>query len=344
MTQSEADTALADRLYATHMAFELAQWRGPARHELIAREVAAFWSWAQVTPLRSVVHARYAHAAAERVLLDVTLPQSLSTTLGRLAAALINLDINRDTRLCDVVDETLFNDGVTLFIELERLRERVLSKALDSPVYAALVSEVLYQGIKDYMFSDANAFSGIPGVSSLLKGSASAVNRRVPGFEAQVEKRVRAYIEANLARTLARSQARLLETLDAPRIRALAADVWAQTRDNTLSVTDMLADDDVDALAAFGVRVWRELRQTPYMAEVLEAALEALYAQYGERPLSDLFEQFGVTRHVLAQEVDALADPVIDALLESGGLEAFIARRLQPFYASAAFAQALQAP
>lgn len=342
MTGTGHDAGVADRLYAAHVAFELRQWRGKTRRRRLRQEVDALWDWAQTTPVDAVLDADQARQIVRRLLLDGDLPDSLGTLLGYLAASLVEMDINRRTRVRDVVDQALFDDGVGLFVALEDLRKRLIEQALDSPVYAAIATDVLYQGIKDYIFSDHGALGNIPGVGSLLRGSASAVNRRVPGLEAQVEKRVRAYIEANIGKTLARSQALLRESLDADRIRAIADEVWAAARDMNLSMADVLTNDDIDTLAAFGLRAWRDLRPTEYAAELLAAGVDAFYARYGSRSLAELLGDVGVDRALLLQEVEALAEPVIDALLETGWLQAAIERRLAPFYRSKAFVDALE--
>ncbi len=334
-----SDTART--LYEAHLAFELSQWQGKTLDKRLAQEIKTFWTWAKKTRLDALIHVDDVRGAAERLALDMPLPDALATLIGEIASHLIELDINRETRVQDVIDESLFDDGVTLFIELEDLRERLIKRVLDSPVYTALASDVLYQGIKDYIFSDKGAINNIPGVSSLIRGSTSAVNKRMPGLEAQVEKRVRAYIENNTAKTLARSEALLLESLDEARIRAIAAEIWAAIHDAKLSITDVVDHSEVDALVAFGLRVWRELRETEYVGRLVDEGVIAFFDNYGDRPITDVLERVGVTRELLSQEAETPAPPVVEALEETGWLKAFIERRLAPFYESKAFKDAL---
>ncbi len=331
----------ARALYDAHLAFELGQWQGTTLDKRLAREIDTFWTWAIKTRLDALVDVDDVRGAAERLALDMRLPDTLAVLIGDIASQLIELDINRETRVQDVIDQSLFDDGVALFIELEDLRELLIKRVLDSPVYTALASDVLYQGIKDYIFSDSGAINSIPGVSSLIRGSTSAFNKRMPGLEAQVEKRVRAYIENNTVKTLARSEASLLESLDEARIRAIAAEIWGAIHDAKLSVADVVNRDEVDTLTAFGLRVWRELRETEYVGRLVDEGVIAFFDNYGERPIAEVFEQVGVTRELLAQEAETLAPTVVEALRETGWLEAFIERRLAPFYESKAFEDAL---
>lgn len=343
-THDDGMTAAARRVYAAHVTFELQQWQGSARQQRLAQEVDAFCAWAQSTPLCAVLDASRARTLAGHVLLDATPNEALSRVLGQIAARLARLECNQRTHMRDVVDAALLDEAVELFIAMPQLRQRLLHQALHNPLFITIATELLYQGIKDYVFADNGILQGIPAVGSLLRGSASAFNRRVPGLEAQVEKRVRAFLEANMGKTLARSEALLLDVLDAPRIRQIAAQAWAQVRDMPLSAVDVLTDTDVEAMAALGLRFWGELRQTDYVAQLLDAGVQEFYRHYGDLPMTAVLEQWGFDSSRLAQGVADLADPLLDAGLESCQLQAFIERRLAPFYRSPALLHALADP
>lgn len=330
----------AEALLSAHVAFELEQWRGPAALQRLHEEVDAFWDWAEVTPLNDVVSGDTIRGVAERLALDMDLPDALAGIIGAVADDLIRLDLNRETLIQDVMDQRLFDDGVGLFIDLEELRSRLIKRVLDSPVYTALASDVLYQGIKDYIFSDSGAIRSIPGVSRLIKGSSSAVSRRLPGLEAQVEKRVKAYIENNTAKTLARSEQYLLDTLDEARIRALADELWAAVCSQPLSVDDAVDADELQQLVDYGLRIWQELRQTEYLGQMVDEAVVAYFERHGRDVLTTLFGHVGVDRELLYQEAESLVPAVISGLDETGFLEDLVRRRLAAFYDSEAFAAA----
>lgn len=343
MTQSQQMSSAAQALFEAHVAFELSQWRGDAAPQALEAEVDAFWRWAQATALTDVIDADTVAATAERLALDMPLPDRLAAVIGTIVDDLIRLDVNRRTRVQDVIDQTLFDDGVALFIELEELRARLIERALDSPVYSALASDVLYQGIKDYIFSDTGAIKSIPGVSSLIKGSTSAIGRRMPGLEEQVEKRVRAYIENNTMKTLARSQQRMIESLDAERIRAIADEIWQEIHDRPLAPGEVIDTHELQTLVDYGLRIWQELRQTEYVGQLVDAGVRSYFAHYGDASIAELLGHVGIDRELLRREAATLAPDVIEGLAETGLLEAVIRRRLAAFYGSDACEQALAA-
>lgn len=342
MSESPDTAHAAAALLDAHVAFELAQWQGGPGAARMTRLVDLFWQWAGQTTLSQVVSADTVRGAAERLALDMELPDALAGVIGGIADELVWLETNRETRVQDVVDQALFDDGVTLFIELEELRARLIKRLLDSPVYTALAGDVLYQGIKDYIFADSGAINSIPGVSKLLKGSSSAVSRRLPGLEAQVERRVKAYIENNTAKTLARSEAYLLDSLDAERIRAIADDIWESVHDKPLSIDDVVDSAELQKLIDYGLRVWQELRETEYVGVMVDEAVQRYFAQHGGQTLTELMGHVGIDRDLLAAEAQTLAPEIVAGLAETGLLEPLVREQLEPFYQSDAFENAMK--
>lgn len=326
----------ARKLLDAHVAFELRQWRGRTLEKHLRKEVKTFWAWAADTELRAVADARLVRDAARRLVLEIELDDELTATVADIARHLVAHPVNRKTPLKKIVGRDLFDRGVDLVAELDDLRERLIHRTLQSGFYRMLASDLLYRGIKDYLFSDQALLQRIPGVSSLLRKGAGTVNKRLPGLEAQIEKRVRAYLETNLQRTLDRSEAFLLATLTGERIRELAEDVWQAAADRQLALDDVLDDGEIDELAGFALQAWRHLRATDYVRTLVDAGIEHFFELWGDRPLTEVMAQAGIDRAVLEREALTLAPPVLDALHDSGYLEALIRRRLEPFYSSAA--------
>ncbi|MDA3922962.1 MAG: hypothetical protein PF501_20135 [Salinisphaera sp.] len=342
MSDSSESKRMARALLEAHVAFELAQWQGKSGAKRMRQLVDTVWQWAGETQLSSVVSVDTVRGAAERLALDMALPDVLAGVIGAIADELIRLETNRDTQIQDVVDQALFDDGVALFIELEELRARLIKRLLDSPVYTALAGDVLYQGIKDYIFADSGAINSIPGVSKLLKGSSSAVSKRLPGLEAQVERRVKAYIENNTAKTLARSEQYLLDSLDAERIRSIADEIWEAVHDKPLSIEDVVDSNEIQKLVDYGLRIWQELRQTEYVGVMVDEAVQRYFTHHGEQTLAELMAHVGIDRDLLLAEAQTLGPEIVAGLSETGLLEQLVRDQLEPFYQFDAFKDAMK--
>lgn len=335
---------MSDRLQAVldaHVAFELRQWRGKTLEKHLAAEASAIWEWASALPLNQLADVERVQAAARRLALELPLPDELAETVAAMARHLLRLPLHRETTVSEVLDQTVYEEGVELTAGLGRAREALIRGAGENPVYAALASELIYHGIKDYLFSDQALLKRIPGVSSLVNAGTSAVNRGAPGLEAQVEKRVRSYIESNLSRTLERSEEFLLEALTPERIRELGDELWGLLADQPLAIDDALADEDIDALVWYGHRLWGQLRETEYVAALVDEGVAHFFALHGDDSAASLLERVGVTEDVLVDEACTLLPPLVEVARETGFLEAFVRRRLEPFYRSKAAAEAI---
>lgn len=342
MTDSQAKRdARRERLRAAHKAFEHRQWQGQSGQARLARGIDHVWAWADRVTLAELVSQATLTEAVRRAALTRNLPAELAAMIGAIAEDVLRDPVHRDTRVGDVLDPVRFDDGVALFVSLETLRARLFEYLLDSPVYSALASDLLYQGIKDYIFSDSGAIQSIPGVSRLIRGSSSAVARRMPGLEAQVEKRVRSYIQNNTSRVLARSRSYLLASLDGARIHALADELWADTADRPLAVAELLSPAELQRLVDYGLALWRDLRESEYVDALVERSVQSFYIHYGEHTLTTLLTLIGLDRATLDAEAAALGPELLAALADTGLLDTLIADQLDEFYDSAAFAEAL---
>lgn len=335
-------TAIAlQELLEAHVAFESEQWRGQALVKHVDEQARALWGWLDTVSLNQIIKVEQAQEVARRQLLESSLPGAPSEAMTELVRQILHLPLHNETRLHEVLDQTLYEEGVELAASMEQARTALIRGISDNPVYAALASELIYNGIRDYLSSDQTLFKRVPGLSSLFNAGADVINRNAPGLEAEVEKRVRAYIENNLAQTLRNSEQVLLEMLTADRIRALGGQVWNMIANRSLAVDEALNNDDVDALVSYGHRLWCQLRETEYMAELVDASMARLFDIYGDKNITQLFEGFGLDEDTFTEQMTTLLPPLFEAADTSGHLEAVIRRRLESFYESDAAARVL---
>ncbi|MDX1495933.1 MAG: hypothetical protein R3352_00105 [Salinisphaeraceae bacterium] len=313
-----------------HVAFELKQWRGKTLEKRIKEDIKAFWEWADDVRVDELSSAERVTDIAKRLVHDMPLPEDIAGIIGTIAKHLVNLPVNRETRVADVIDAELYEEGTELIIELRELREQAIRQGVNSPVYGTLVSEILYNGIRDYLTSDNAVTQKIPGVSSLLNKGAGAISKRIP----DLENRLRSSVEKNLNRTIRQSEKFLLDMLTDERIRHISEELWEMIQHSHLSVADVISNDDIDEIVAFGMKVWLHLRETDYLVETIREGIEHFFDEYGEYSVAALLDSIGVNKKLLQTEALTSVPPVIAVLDESGFLEATIRRRLEPFYNS----------
>lgn len=319
-----------EKLLDAHIAFELSQWQGKTLDRRLKEESKAFWTWANSISLNQFSSAEQIIDIARRFTADMPLPEEIAGIIGTVAKHLVALPVNRETRVTDVMPDTLITEGVELIVELRHLREEIIHQSVNGPLYSTLVTEILYNGIRDYMTSENALTQKVPGMGKLIKKGGDALSRRIPNLE----ERLRGFIEKNMENTVAQSERFLLNALSDERIRHIAEEIWEMTKRSHLSVAEILNEDEVDAIVAYGFRLWLHLRETDYLQALIAEAIEKVFEEYGETKLSRLLTRVGVTKKLIEHETLTIGPQLVSVLQESGYLEATIRRRLEPFYAS----------
>lgn len=323
-------TALLD----AHVAHELSAWTENVEQTL-QQEVDAIWHWASATPLNKLTNAKRVKSIAQRLVIDMPLPDSIAELVAGIAVHLIQLPINRETQISDVVSEELVDSTVEQILALSELRDAIIAGSVESPLFSMLVSDILYNGIRGYMVAGTEKLGSMSG---LLSKGAGAIGKRLDG---QMEKRLRGYIENNAKVIGRQSQTFLQEALTESRIRELVDEIWTVVQDSHLSVAELIDEDEVRRFAAFGQQVWESLRETEYMQQMIFSGIDAYFAQFGRKKISAVLDAIGVDNALLQTEAAAIAPAVLQSLNDTGYLEATIRRRLESFYNSEAAAKLL---
>ncbi len=257
-------TTTAAELLEAHVAFELTQWRGKTLDKRIKEDISAFWDWAKKLRLDEFSSAAQVTDIAQRLVHEMPLPEGITSVIGTVAKHLIALPVNAETHIADVMDEELYDEGTELIISLRELREQLIKQAVNSPVYGNLVSEILFNGIRDYMTSDSAITQKIPGMSSLISKGAGALSKRMP----DLENKLRSSVDKNLSRTIRQSEKFLNDSLTDTRIRSIAEELWGMIQHSHLSVADVLEEEEIDEIIAYGFKLWLHLRETDYLVAV----------------------------------------------------------------------------
>lgn len=333
----------ADKLLEAHIAFELKRWTSSKMTKELEPLLDGLWAWLENTHLSAMLEADTAVDTALRWLDDWYLPDTLTVLVGSIAKRLVQLPVNTETRIGDVVDDELYEAGVELIVDMDQLRENLIKQATESPLYAMLISNVLYSGIRDYLSSSSGAVQKVPGMGSLLSKGSAALNKRMPGLESAIEDRLRNFIRGNTEKSIRNSQQFLLDALGPEQIRELSDEIWRDAKDARLSVSDMVSNQDIDRLASFGLQVWHELRQTEYIQELVREGIQGFYEVYGSQSLAELLKHLGLDRETLDTEIRTLAPDLLKHARDTGLLESALRLQLEPFYRSSACTKLLKA-
>jgi hypothetical protein len=334
---TKASNDLADALLEQHVKHELSSLKGAKLRRFLEQEVDELFSYASRITLGRITSAEQVMGLIRRVVINMELDPGIPEMAADMATKVLNAPIQKTTRLNEIITREQASGFLEEALELKNQRERVISEIMTHPVYQELVSNLVYQGIVNYLYEDNLITKSVPGVGSMMKFGKRMANRAVPGLDETFERRLKAWLSDSLPGLIARSEQFLHKSLTDDELRDSVMAVWGSLEDRTIAeLQDGLGDVQLQEFVVLGYEFWLQFRKTPYFEGCVEAVVNHLFERYGDRPLLDLLGDIGVNQELVMAEIDGYALPVIDVLREEGYLEALIRRRLTPFYKSAA--------
>lgn len=331
--------SLQERLLDAHVAFMLDELTGPGFAALVEEEVKASLGEAVRLTLNDVVTRDMIKETAKVYAVDLELHGAMPELVGDIARAIYSHAMHDQTHIEEVLPETAFREMLDKAIDMKALRQRLIHESVTSPLYSALLSDVLYHGILGYLKHNPLT-RHLPGAKAALKLGRSVLG--MTGVEASLEDGLKQYIHTNIRASLQESERFLQQRISDERIENTALDIWEQLHQRKVGMfRQYISSRDVEDFFVIAYEYWRELRQSPYYSTLIDIGVDAFFDKYGDTPLPDLLTEVGLNTDMLVREAMRFAPPILTVLKERGMLEPLLRRRLQRFYQSGVLADIL---
>ena len=292
--------------------------------------------------LKEAVSAAQVRGVAKRYAVDLDLKGGIPELVSNVANALYASPAHDKTKVVDVLPEAHFIDMLDKSLELESLRGDLVRGIASTPIFTAFASDLLYNGIRDYVATQSEAAQRIPGASSMMKLGKSVLNRARPDLEHSVEQGLRKYISRTVEATAHQSAELLIKRLDNRTLRGMALEIWQGLKHAPVGhFKREIRQLDLEEFFVLGYAYWGDLRKSKYFIALLDAGIDSFYSQYGGETLTTLLDDLGITPDMMIDEGMRFAPPVIKLLAKKKMLEPTIRRQLADFYASPAVAEIL---
>lgn len=208
---------------------------------------------------------------------------------------------------------------------------RVVNRIYHSPVTAHWAAWFVYHITIDTLRRNREIADTIPGVSTLLRLTASVSSRLAPSLPETVDVRFRELTERIAQYLVMRSQNITDEDAREPIVEA-ALELWDEHAHSSLSALgSAVTSEDIEDFLILAFEFWRDFRQTSYFRTIVSEGIGYFFEKYSDQTLADILEEVGVTRQDMIEEALRFAPPIIDLVSENGMLEHFIRRQFEPF-------------
>lgn len=330
-----------EALLEAHIAFMLDDLAGAGLPTLIESVLDGLLDDATRIALEEAVTCDMIKATARTYAIELDLKGGIPELIGEVVRALHAHPIHQRTALSDLVTDRRFRELLDHALALKSVREHLVTGVIRSRMYESFASELLYNGIREYLASNAIT-RGIPGARSAMKLGRAMVSRATSGFEDAIEEGLKRQIGRTVTSVSERMARPLIDGERDENLREFALDFWQQVRDTQLGdFTRQLSAVEIEELFVTLYETWRELRGTEFIGAMIDAGIDCFFDKYGDATLAELLDDLGITRTLMLAEALRFGPRVIAALHGRGLLEPSIRRLLERFYRSGKVEQVL---
>lgn len=333
MSQSIQETL--QQLEQLQVKFLLDRLQGEGLVATITREAEAFYGWGNTATVSSVIDAEKLKQHISRLVKTVPFTAELRGIVVQAVITAVESDLNDSANLKTLVPKKEYDKAITHYATFEKVRMDIVRLILESPIYSELISDVLYHGIKDYVLKENPLTKNVPGVSSLMKLGAKGLNKAMPKLEETAETTIKKFINANLRSSVDLSERILNNALSENNIRSIADHFWSTLSEKQFSRAKKYVEEDkVNDTARLVEEFWFEIREAEYLHNMIHQIVDYIFANYGERTVSDLFNNLGYDQAFVVPELQKMLPDLLQREAVQELLKQRIRANLRDFYSS----------
>ena len=326
--------ATAKALLEAHTRHVMQHLSGEALTALIDEETAVFCDWLAERPVNTLVDEVRVRDFLLRNIFDVTPSEQLLTQISTIVTCALQSPLNGKTRLEELLNVREYDLIIDRLIGLEELRRDLVHAFMQSPSVTQLISDLVYNGVKNYLAENSSIAKKLPGVSSLMKMGKGMMER--VGADEALEGALKSYVKRNTRSTMEMSERLVARSLETPKLKTVSHQFWQRIKVTHLDhITRYVEADDVEDVVSIGNTLWNHFRQTGYARGLLNELVHTWFENWGGEPAITVLEDLGLNKARLQQEARLLLEPLAVELKKSGHLEARVRTHLERFYASA---------
>ncbi|TQL70202.1 hypothetical protein FB381_4131 [Nocardioides albertanoniae] len=335
MTESD----LAQRLLDAHVAHEVAALRGVRFLDLVTGEIDFALSNGRELTLDQVMPRDLIKDVALKYVSTFRLPGAIPEVVAAIATRLKAHPANR-TPLGKVVSRPRATELIEALVEMRTLREQVLRSLADNSGVQAGVGTLVRGTAKGAVDSGRRFADNLPGGAfgfSVAERVAGRMAGSVKGTQvgAAVDQSARELAERGAGALLGYLSDTAATSVSDHEVRDALLEAWDTLATRPLSeIVDLIDDEQLVAVFVGLYQVWLDVRDSAYLAALIDTGVDYFFDTYGSFTLVALLEEWGLGRDDLVEEALRFGPPVIEALAEAGVLERLVRRRLSSFYDS----------
>ncbi|MBF0224229.1 MAG: hypothetical protein HQK76_02125 [Desulfobacterales bacterium] len=323
-------------LLEAHVNYELNCFKGNNLKKTIEDEINALFDWFSKTHVKDIITQNQLEDIILENLIKDEVPNEAIDTIIDFAKELHTYVEKDETIVEDVISKENHDKVADVVISMEELRHELIYQVVSGSIYSRMLSDVLYNGIKEFMLTSENIVNKfLPGASALIKMGQGFINKAAPKLEETIDKQLKVFITANIKKFISQSEKFLNGVLDEKFLKKVSNEIWDSVSKQKISyVTDYYYPDHTESLTPILNDIWFDFRHTNFFNGLNKELIRYFFEKFGNDTVLEFFNKIGLKKELIIKKALNIVAPIIERESVINHIEERIRYRLTEFYNS----------
>lgn len=301
-----------------------------AKRDAVADELLNFYQWFRKQRLADLWSFQDLNALLQQQLLNTPASAHLVEQIAEHIQFFLIHPANEKTQIQDLI--SVFTvDQLAQYVASKRgHRERLIKTVVNNQAFSAMLSQLIQHAIQDYL--DNSMVKHVPGVSQFMKMGRSVLESVT---DQDLENTVQQYLQRNILKISQMSENVLNQRFDDEKLYHFQAELWHKIKTKPLTVLrDYIEINDLPKTVGLAHDIWEHTRQSDYLKQQLHDGLHTWYSRNQQHTFDVLLRDLNICEDLVSEQLNALLQPLIAKMIDSGYLRERSRAVLREFYYS----------
>jgi hypothetical protein len=323
-------------LLKAHLEYEIKQFKGKVFENHIDDNIIRLFNFFDTITIEEIIRKDNIVSLYKYYVIEQKTPVELHNIIIKEIKSIFDLLKNNDTKINELISKENFNELIKSISNMKEMRDNIIKQVASTSLYSMLISNIMYNGIKDFILAENILVKNIPGASSLIKFGQDLLNKTLPKVEEGIDKKLREFIQSNIQDSISKSESFMKKTINEKLIIKLGEEIWNGISNNKISdyFPEKLNMDEIDNLSIAIDNIWNDFKTGEFYSSIIELVISNFYDEYGNKTIKYFLDDFNVSIENLSKQIKENSSFLLENKKVMKFIETMIEERLDTFYNS----------
>lgn len=297
----------------------------------VEQEVQALVEHLSSQPIEQLITLEHLQTLITSQALDHPLQAGLTQHIVSHIQFALQHPSNTEVKFADLVPTESVEAVAQYLSQQKDHREAFIHRVFSNPAYAQMLSQTISHAINDYMQNNVLA-KKMPGMGGLMKLGKSVIEKAT---DSNLDSALQGYLNKNINNLIAVSEKMANRHLNDQQVYQLIKQGWNSVAEQPVSMVNHYVDaEGINSSAQLVSQTWDSLRHTDYIRNQVNDGVAHWYSQNKQQTLGTILNDVNVDITLIKQELQLVALPLIQHLIQQGYVAQRVEALLREFYQS----------